>query len=578
MLPRNDSMSAPNEPHGGVLRELLVPEAEREVLRRDALLLPSWELTERQLCDLELLMNGAFSPLEGFMARVDYEQVVGNMRLASGLLWPMPLTLDISEEVAGKLDPGGKLVLRDPEGTPLALMDVSDVWRPDRQAEAHHVYGTVDPVHPGVDTIVNRSQPMYVGGRVRGIEAPQHFDFVAWRLSPRELRDRLAQLGWKRVVAFQTRNPMHRAHVEMTLSAARAAQANILLHPVVGLTKPGDIDHYSRVRSYQKVLGRYPEGIAVMSLLPLSMRMAGPREAIWHAIVRKNYGCSHFVVGRDHAGPGKDGDGREFYPAYAAQELAVAHQAELGIKILPFPEIVYVENRATYAPANEVADGERVLTISGTEFRRRLREGLEIPAWFSWPEVVEELRRSHVPRNRQGVTVFFTGLSGAGKSTIAKALLARLLEIGGRSVTLLDGDVVRSRLSSELGFSRAHRDLNILRIGFVAAEITKHGGIALCAPIAPYAAARAEVRRMVSNHGGFFEIHVATPLDVCERRDRKGLYAKARAGLIKEFTGISDAYEVPVRPELVVDTRDFSPLEAVAAIMARLETEGFVGR
>jgi sulfate adenylyltransferase len=371
---------------------------------------------------------------------------------------------------------------------------------------------------------------------------------------------------------------MHRAHVELTLRAARMAEANILLHPVVGLTKPGDIDHYSRVRCYQKALGRYPEGAAALSLLPLSMRMAGPREALWHAIVRKNYGCSHFIVGRDHAGPGKGSDGKDFYPPYAAQQLAVAHQGELGIEILPFQEMVYVEDRAEYALATEIGQGERVLNISGTEFRRRLRDALEIPTWFSYPEVVEELRRTQPPKNRQGVTVFFTGLSGAGKSTIAKALLARLLEIGERSVTLLDGDVVRKHLSSELGFSRAHRDLNILRIGFVAAEITKHGGIALCAPIAPYASARAEVRRMISKHGGFFEVHVATPLAICEARDRKGLYAKARAGLVKEFTGISDPYETPQDPELLIDTSDCSPLEAATTIMTRLETEGFVGR
>jgi len=560
------------------LQELLAPRAEREALRREALSLPSWELTDRQLCDLELLLNGAFSPLTGFMGRADYERVVGGMRLANGQLWPIPVTLDIGEEIAGKLGSGGRLALRDPEGVPLALLEVSDLWRPDLAAEARQVYGCGDPAHPGVDAIVNRSQPVYAGGRVHGIEAPQHFDFVAWRLSPRELREHLARLGWRRAVAFQTRNPMHRAHVELTLRAARMAEANILLHPVVGLTKPGDIDHYSRVRCYQKALGRYPEGSAALALLPLSMRMAGPREALWHAIVRKNYGCTHFIVGRDHAGPGKGGDGKDFYPPYAAQELAVAHQGELGIEILPFPEMVYVEDRAEYAPANEVGPGERVLNISGTEFRRRLHEGLDIPAWFSYPEVVEELRRTQPPRSRQGVTVFFTGLSGAGKSTIAKALLARLLEIGGRSVTLLDGDVVRKHLSSELGFSRAHRDLNILRIGFVAAEITKHGGIALCAPIAPYAATRADVRRMISKHGGFFEVHVATPLEVCERRDRKGLYAKARAGLVREFTGISDPYELPQHPEFIIDTSDCTPLEAAAAIMTRLESEGFVGR
>ena len=569
-------MRWPVEPHGGELRELLVPSADRESLRREAVQLPSWELTERQLCDLELLLNGGFSPLEGFMGRADYDRVVSDMRLASGALWPIPVTLDLSEAAAAGLSPGGRLALRDAEGAPLAIMEIADIWRPDLVVEAFQVYGSNDDAHPGVDAIRNRSRPVYVGGRVRGIEMPQHHDFPALRSSPRQMREKFVSSGWRRVVAFQTRNPMHRAHVELTHRAARDANAHVLLHPVAGQTKPGDIDHYSRVRCYQKVLGRYPQNSAMLSLLPLAMRMAGPKEALWHAIIRKNYGCSHFIVGRDHAGPGKDAQGHDFYPPHAAQDLALTHQRELGIGILPFQEMLYVQERSAYVPANEVRQGERVLSISGTEFRRRLREDAEIPAWLSYPEVVDELRRTQPPRNRQGVTVFFTGLSGAGKSTIAKALLSRLLEAGERSVTLLDGDVVRKHLSSELGFSHAHRNLNILRIGFVASEITKHGGIALCAPIAPYAAARDEVRRMVSEHGRFFEVHVATPLAVCEQRDRKGLYAKARAGQIKEFTGISDPYEPPLRPELRIDTQDCTAQEAAAAILTRLAAEGYV--
>lgn len=565
------------EPHGGALVELLAPEAEREQLRRKTVSFPSWELTGQQLCDLELLLNGAFSPLTGFMGRADYERVVGEMHLASDLLWPIPVTLDVSEKLARDLASGSMLVLRDTEGVPLAVLEVSELWRPDRGIEARAVYGTEDCTHPGVDALLRRSHPWYVGGRIVGIEAPQHFDFVDCRLTPREVRKHFARQGWRRAVAFQTRNPLHRAHVELTLQAARAADANILLHPVVGLTKPGDIDHYARVRCYQKVLRHYPEGAAALALLPLSMRMAGPREALLHAIVRKNYGCTHFIIGRDHAGPGKDAAGRDFYSPYAAQELALAREKELGIEILPFREMVYVEERAEYVAADGVAPGERVLGISGTEFRRRLNRGLEIPAWFSYPEVVAELRRTQPARDRLGVTVFFTGLSGAGKSTIAKALLARLLEVGERSVTLLDGDVMRKHLSSELGFSRAHRDLNIQRIGFVASEITKHRGIALCAPIAPYAATRAEVRRMITEWGGFFEVYVSTPIEVCELRDRKGMYAKARAGLIQTFTGVSDPYEVPEHPELVIDTRDCSPLEAAATIMTRLETEGYLG-
>jgi sulfate adenylyltransferase len=369
---------------------------------------------------------------------------------------------------------------------------------------------------------------------------------------------------------------MHRAHQELTFRAAQLSEANLLIHPVVGMTKPGDIDHYSRVRCYERLLKHYPEQTTTLSLLPLAMRMAGPREAVWHAIIRKNHGCSHFIIGRDHAGPGKDSQGVDFYGPYEAQELVGRYQAELGIQMVPFQEMVYVQEKAQYVPINEVKPTETILTISGTEFRRRLYEGLEIPEWFSYPEVVSELRKAHPARHKQGFTVFFTGLSGAGKSTIANALMVKLMEIGGRSVTLLDGDIVRRHLSSELGFSKEHRNINILRIGFVASEITKNGGIAICAPIAPYAATRQEVRKMIAAVGGFIEVYVATSLEVCETRDRKGLYAKARAGIIKEFTGISDPYEVPENPEMIIDTIECSADEAALRIILKLESFGFI--
>jgi sulfate adenylyltransferase len=369
---------------------------------------------------------------------------------------------------------------------------------------------------------------------------------------------------------------MHRAHQELTFRAAQLAEANLLLHPVVGMTKPGDVDHYSRVRCYEQLLNHYPEQTTTLSLLSLAMRMAGPREALWHAIIRKNHGCSHFIVGRDHAGPGDNSQGQPFYGPYDAQELVAAHQEELGIQMVPFQEMVYVRERAEYVAINEVHTGETVLNISGTEFRRRLQEGLEVPEWFSYPAVITELRKTYPPRHKQGFTVFFTGLSGAGKSTIANALQVKLLELGGRSVTLLDGDIVRKHLSSELGFSREHRNINILRIGFVASEISKNGGIAICAPIAPYAVARQEVREMISAVGGFLEVYVATTLEVCEQRDRKGLYARARAGLIKEFTGISDPYEVPENPELALDTGECTPDEAAQRIILKLESLGYI--
>ena len=436
--------------------------------------------------------------------------------------------------------------------------------------------GTTDEQHPGVFQLLHRTGPVYVGGRLRGIEPPTHYDFPHLRNSPRELRERFAKLGWRRVVAFQTRNPMHRAHQELTLRAVQQAEANLLIHPAVGPTKPGDIDHYARVRCYEHLLKTYPEQTTALSLLDLAMRMAGPREALWHALIRQNHGCSHFIVGRDHAGPGQDRFGRTFYEPYAAQELVAGHRDELGIQILPFREMIYLRDRAQYVPADEAHEDDTALDLSGTEFRRRLREGLEIPDWFSFPEVVAELRRTHPPRHRQGFTVFFTGLSGSGKSTIANALMVKLLELGGRAVTLLDGDIVRKHLSSELGFSREHRNLNILRIGFVASEITKNGGIAICAPIAPYAATRREVREMIAPLGGFIEAHVATPLETCEARDRKGLYAKARAGILKEFTGISDPYEAPEHPEVTIDTRDCAPGEAAQRILLKLESLGYI--
>ncbi|MDH3546034.1 MAG: bifunctional sulfate adenylyltransferase/adenylylsulfate kinase, partial [Gammaproteobacteria bacterium] len=447
---------------------------------------------------------------------------------------------------------------------------------PDPDVEARAVYGTTDDKHPAVNYLKNIGNPVYVGGRLQGIEAPTHYDFKHLRDTPAEIRDRFRKLGWRKVVAFQTRNPMHRAHQELTLRAARGVEANLLIHPVVGMTKPGDVDHFTRVRCYEHLLNRYPEQTSMLSLIPLAMRMGGPREALWHAIIRKNYGCTHLIVGRDHAGPGKDSNGDDFYGPYDAQELLKKHEQELDISMVPFRLMVYAENRAQYVPVDETSEDDHVLNISGTELRRRLQEGLEIPEWFSFPDVVVELRRTHPPRHKQGFTVFFTGLSGSGKSTIANALMVKLMEMGGRPVSLLDGDIVRKNLSSELGFSKAHRDLNIQRIGFVASEITKNGGIAICAPIAPYASIRRSVRETISPVGGFIEIYVATPLEVCEARDRKGLYAMARAGKIKEFTGISDPYETPENAEMVIDTVDITPDLAAHRILVKLEAMGFI--
>ena len=563
-------------PHGGVLKERLLPPEQAEAVKDAANDYPSWELTVRQLCDVELLLNGGFTPLEGFMGRADYETVLHDMRLSDGMLWPIPITLDLSEAFAETLTAGNRIALRDPEGVLIAVMQVSEIWVPDRHEEALLVYGTQDPLHPGVEYLLNRGRPVYLSGRIWGIEMPAHYDFRHLRHTPRELRERFKHWGWHRVVAFQTPNPMQQAHQELTLRAAQMAGANLLIHPIVGTSRPEDIDHYSRVRCYEHLLKRCPAETAVLSLLPLAVRMAGPREVLWQAVINKNYGCTHLIVGKDHAGPARNGEGQDFYGPYEAQALVAKYQEELGMQMMPLPKLVYARERVSYMPEHQVEPGETVCSISGTELRRRLHEGIEIPGSFSYPEIVEELRKVYPPKHEQGFTVFFTGLSGAGKSTIARVLMVKLLEKGGRSVTLLDGDIVRKHLSSELGFSREHRDLNILRIGFVASEITKHGGVAICAAIAPYGQARRKVREMVSQSGGFIEVYVATSVEVCEARDRKGLYAKARAGILKNFTGISDPYEVPEAPELTIDTRNCSPEKAAQRIILQLEESGFL--
>jgi sulfate adenylyltransferase len=556
--------------------ELYVSAESAQKLKLEAAALPSWDLTQRQICDLELLMNGGFYPLRGFMTEADYDGVVTQMRMADGTLWPIPITLDVSETFAAGIEPGQDIALRDAEGVILAILSVTDKWRPDKHREAVHVFGADDLAHPGVNYLHNVAGPVYLGGPIIGIQQPIHYDFRARRDTPNELRAFFRKMGWRRIVAFQTRNPLHRAHQELTFRAAKEAQANLLIHPVVGMTKPGDVDHFTRVRCYEAVLDKYPAATTHLSLLNLAMRMAGPREAVWHGIIRRNHGCTHMIVGRDHAGPGKNSQGKDFYDPYAAQDLFRQHQAEIGIEMVDFKQMVYVQERAQYEPLDEVGEGVTILDISGTELRRRLREGLEIPDWFSFPEVVAELRRTSPPRSKQGFTVFFTGLSGSGKSTIANALMIKLMELGGRPVTLLDGDVVRKHLSSELGFSKEHRDINIRRIGYVASEITKNGGIAICAPIAPYAATRRAVREMVEAFGAFVEVHVATSLEECERRDRKGLYKLAREGKIKEFTGISDPYEVPENPELRVDTEGTDVDACAQQVLLTLEGMGLI--
>jgi sulfate adenylyltransferase len=565
------------QPHGGKLTNLLLNDQEIEKVKIESKNWISWELTERQICDLELLLNGGFSPLKGFMCRKDYESVCSQMRLSDGTLWPIPIILDVNEDFAKKINADNRICLRDPEGVMLAVLRVEDIWQPDKLQEAKSVYKTTNKEHPGVFHLLDNTNTFYIGGSLEGIQLPEHYDFRSLWLTPSELRNEFSRLGWREVIAFQTRNPMHRAHYELTIRAIKENEANLLIHPVTGMTKPGDIDHYTRVRCYQALLPHYPKHTAKLALLPLAMRLAGPREALWHAIIRKNYGCTHLIVGRDHAGPGSDSSGKPFYDPYEAQEIVQQYANEINIKMTPFSTMVYVEEKDKYLTENEIGEKLRTLSISGTELRTRLAEGRQIPHWFTFPEVAEELQRTYPPRYKQGFTVFFTGLSGSGKSTIAKVLLIRLLEMGGRPVTLLDGDIVRKNLSSELGFSKEHRDLNIRRIGFVANEITKNGGIAICAPIAPYHSIRKEVHTLIEQHGGFILIHIATPIEICEQRDRKGLYAKARAGIIKEFTGISDPYEEPEDADMKIDTSDNTPDEAAQMVLLHLEHQGYIG-
>jgi len=535
-----------------------------------------WILTPRQRCDLEMLLVNGFAPLSGFLSQLDYEHVLSTMHLASGEIWPMPITLDINEEFAQKVHVGDKIELCDVDNTVLASMTITDKWQPDKAIEADAVFGTQDSKHPAVNYLFNKAGNVYLGGPVAFVQLPKHYDFAELRFTPNTLKQLFTQLGWQKIIGFQTRNPIHRAHMELTLRAAEQVDGHVLIHPVVGLTKPGDIDYFTRVRCYQKILHCYPEQKALLSLLPLAMRMAGPREALWHAIIRKNYGCTHFIVGRDHAGPGNNTAGKPFYDPYAAQEMVAQYQAEVGIEMLAFQEMVYVKERKQYCASDELKPNETALAISGTQLRNALLAEEAIPDWFSFPEIIQELRNAYPAKHKQGLTLFFTGLSGAGKSTLSNALIAKLMSLGHRNVTLLDGDVVRRILANELGFSRADRDLNIRRIGYVASEITKAGGIVICAAIAPYRDVRKENRQLIAQYGGYVEIYLSTPIASCESRDPKGLYAKARSGELKGFTGIDDPYELPENPEIMIDTSQLTIEESVMKIVDYLLEAGYL--
>lgn len=561
--------------HGNLVNGI-VDHEEALALQQQSYTLPAWTLTPRQLCDVELLLNGGFSPLTGFMGQTDYESVVKNLHLANGALWPMPIILDVTAQFSEKLTIGQSVALYDTEGLLIAILTVTSLWKPDKSLEVESVYGSTDLNHPGVRYIVDQTAEIYLGGTLTGVRLPPRYDFCTLRQTPQQLRDLFTQRGWERIVAFQTRNPMHRAHYALTLRAMRQIEANLLLHPSDGAVAD-NIQHYARVRCYQSLLHHYPEQTTHLSLLPYAMRMAGPREALLHGIIRQNYGCTHMIVGRDHAGPTFGDNQQSFYPPYAAQELFAQHQHELELQMMPMHEMVYVSERNEYIPVNEVTPDQTVQKISGTELRRRFAEDIPIPEWFSFPDVVAQLKAAFPPKHQQGFSILLTGLPSAGKTTLAHALHWRLMELGGRRVSVLDGDSMRKLLSSELGFSKEDRERHMLRTGYVAREITKHGGIAILALIAPLQKIRRQLRDIVTPFGGFIEVYINTPQAICEQRDRKGLYKKARKGLIENFTGVSSEYEIPELAELIIDTSTEEPTAAVQQIILKLQHLGYLG-
>lgn len=533
--------------------------------------LPQIFLNERQLFDFELLAVGGFYPLKGFLNEKDYKSVLNKMRIADGSLWPIPIVLDVSTNVYKK---GDEVVLADSFGNPLGLMNIESVYVPDKEREAQKVFGTTDMLHPGVKTLFRETGNIYLGGSVSVFQLSPKYDFKDLRKTPKELKDYFKNKKIKKIIGFQTRNPIHRAHFELIRSAANDVSGHVLIHPVVGITKEGDIDYITRIGVYKKIHELYAKEFSTLSLLPLAMRMGGPREAVWHALIRKNYGCTHFIVGRDHAGPGKNSQGDLFYGPYDAQKLVKKFEKEIGLKIITKQEVVYVEEEGRYISSDMVLPHHTVRNISGTTFRNMLRSGEKIPEWFSFPEVIEELRKG--VQKEQGFVLFFTGLSGSGKSTIAHIILGKLREKQRREITFLDGDVVRKNLSKGLSFSREDRNENIKRIGFVASEVVRHGGIAICSAIAPFKDSREYARNLVEKNGSFIEIYLDTPVDVCEKRDVKGLYKKARKGVIKGFTGIDDPYEIPINPDISINTEKYDAHKSADMIMSFLQEKKLI--
>jgi sulfate adenylyltransferase len=576
-LQRLSSVAQIATPYGGILKNLQAAPKRVAELKAAARDFTSLDLSPRQLCDLELLANGSFSPLAGFMGRQDYESVCERMRLADETLWPVPITLDVPLKFATSLVLGQMIALRDFEGTMIAALKVSEIWEPNKNIEAEALYGTSQRTHPEAEYLIHKTGEAYISGTLEIVEQPTHHDFTSLRATPKSLRTAFLKNSVRRVIAFQTHKLMHRAHVEFTHRVAQSHEAELLINGVVGRRNITDTSHFALVRAWRAVLDRF-QGVDVqLNLLELAPRMCGPRAPLWHAIINRNHGCTHFVVEHDYASFSETANGEPLYGQYQAAEFVMSHEPELGIKIVPFRDLIYEEDRPEQLYTGQMSN-RRIPVVEESNYAKENSPVIETIKWFSYDSVLRELRKACPPRRKQGFTVFFTGLSGSGKSTIAQVLHAKLLEFGDRPVTMLDGDVVRKHLSSELGFSREHRDINVCRLGYVSSLIAQNRGIAICAPIAPYAQTRAQVRAMIEPYGGFIEVHIATPLEVCESRDRKGLYARARAGLIKEFTGISDPYEPPIAAEVVIDTTQCTAYQAADQIIGYLQKTGFLPR
>ena len=559
--------------HGGILNPLTVHLEENKIKYREKLShLPRISLTDRQLCDLELIVNGGFSPLNGFLNQKDYQNILEKTRLSNGLLWPIPVCLDVPQNHGLKV--GQEVLLCDSYNKPLAVLEIESIYTPNKGKEAKSIFGTTDPFHFGVNYLFNETKEVYIGGKVHCFDEIDWFDFPKLRNTPQDLRRWFTKNNWKTIVAFQTRNPIHQAHYWLVKNAAESINGNILINPVVGLTKDGDIDYVTRVKCYQQVIKKYPKGLAKLSLLPLAMRMAGPKEALLHAIIRRNYGCTHLIIGRGHADPGVDRQGKLYYDPYEAQEITEKYEKELGMSILTSPEMVYEENRKQYVTIDKVKPTDKIQRLSGTMLRQLLLEKKHIPDWFSFPEVIRILRKK--TSHYKGLMLFFTGLPCSGKTTISRQLANIIVDKYDRQTTILDGDIVRKFLSRELGFTREDRITNIRRIGFVGSEIVRHGGIVATAALAPYISVREEVRKMVEKYGVFVEIYLSTSIEVCRERDTKGMYKKAELGIIKNFTGVNDVYEKPVNPEIILNTGENGVLECAKKIMDYLKLQNLI--